>query len=59
MFEGLLKAAAPMLQIFVDQVVIPELQTLEDKIGSEDLKMVCDTLLAAVKKIADAELQKI
>lgn len=61
--EALLKSVrpllAPLLMELWTQVVYPELQKLEDQIGSPDLKLVVDTFEKALDTLAKAEIPKI
>lgn len=40
-------------------VILPELQKLDGQVGSPELKIVADALLAAIQAIIPAEIQKI
>lgn len=53
------QVVAPLVLKAFDEVVMPELVKLEGQIASEDLKLVVDTVLQAVKKIGDTEIPKI
>lgn len=56
---NLLPLLAPVLVEIWNVAVYPELQKLEGQIKSEDLKLVADAFLAAINKIAAAEIPKI
>jgi hypothetical protein len=57
--QALLPVLEPVVLQEFDNVVIPELQKLEQGIGSPDLKVLADAIIAAVKSIADKEIPKI
>lgn len=56
MFVPLLQPIA--LEVY-NQVLLPELQKLDGQVGSAELKIVADALLAAIKDIVPAEIAKI
>jgi hypothetical protein len=49
----------PVILEVWNSVVYPELQKLETKIGSEDLKLVAQTFTDALNKIVQIEAPKI
>lgn len=46
------------LEIY-NAVILPELQKLDGQVGSAELKIVADAMLAAIEAIVPAELAKI
>lgn len=57
--QALLSLAAPFLLSIWNSIVYPELQKLEGKISSPDLKLVAETVEVALNNIVQAEVPKI
>lgn len=56
LIAALLKPLA--LELF-QKVILPELQKLDGQVGSPELKIVADAMLAAIEAIVPAEVAKI
>jgi hypothetical protein len=48
----------PILLEVYNQVLLPELQKLDGQVGSPELKIVADAMLAAIQAIVPAEIAK-
>jgi hypothetical protein len=63
MNSALLQSLLPILQPIALEIynalLLPELQKLDGQVGSPELKIVADALLAACQNIVPAEIQKI
>lgn len=53
----LLVLMKPAIKHFFDNVVVPDLKALEDKIGSDTVKQVVEQITASIEGVAEAALE--